>query len=100
MGLFTWVSTITGWWHRATTAAMANGLSHEILRDAYWLAQQAATEYLGPTADPAKRAQLESAARAFVVARLVARGVPESIARYALEAAVQILKRERRPSSL
>jgi hypothetical protein len=85
MGLRNWVSSLSGWTNRAMTAAMANGMTNEVIRDAYWLAQEAA-----------KKFDESPQMRAFVIAQLVARGVPESMARMALEAAVQILRAERK----
>ena len=88
MGLRNWIASLAGWFRRAYAAAAANGLTDELVRDAYWLAKKAAESIDDPT-QPA-----EAARRAFVIAQLTARGIPESIARMALEMAVQILKRE------
>jgi hypothetical protein len=89
MGLTSWFNALTGWLRRSLAAASANGLTDELVRDAYWLAKKAAETIDDPTdAVEAKR-------RAFVIAQLTAKGVPESIARFALEAAIQILKREK-----
>ena len=57
---------------------------HDVLKMAYEWALVAAEEY----ADNDTR-------RAFVIRMLVARGVPESVARLAVELAVQLIKKER-----
>jgi hypothetical protein len=84
MGFKEWWNALTGWLKRSMAAAAANGLTDQLVRDAYWLAKEAAGKALE-----------NEAARAFVVAELRRRGIPESIARTALELAVQLLKRER-----
>jgi hypothetical protein len=76
--------SLVGWLRRALSAAAANGLTDQLVREAYWLAKEAASQALE-----------NESARAFVLAKLREKGVPESIARTALELAVQILKRER-----
>jgi hypothetical protein len=89
MGLRNWIAAVTGWLKRALAAASANGLTDELVRDAYWLAKKAAETIDDPTD------QADAKRRAFVIAQFTSRGIPESIARFALEAAVQILKREK-----
>lgn len=88
MGLTNWLHALTGWLRRALSAASANGLTDDLVRDAYWLAKKAAEQLDGADGVEAQR-------RAWVIGELAKRGIPESIARFALEAAVQILKRER-----
>ena len=70
---------------KAFAAAKANGLTDKLVNETYGLAQKAAEQFDDDT----------DAARAWVLAKLKERGVPESLGRFALEAAVQILKRER-----
>lgn len=84
MGLKEFFVGLVGWLRRALSAATANGLTDEIVRDAYWLVKEAAT-----------RAMENEQARGWVLSQLVAKGIPESIARTSLELALQILKRER-----
>lgn len=60
-------------------------VSDDVLKMALDWARNAATQQL-----------TNDARREFVVKLLVARGIPESIARLATELAVQLLKRERR----
>lgn len=64
-------------------AAKDNGLSDEILDQAYRWAKVAAARFVDNTDR-----------REFVVKMLVARNIPESVARFAVEAAVQLLKKE------
>ena len=68
---------------KAFDAAKANGLTDQLLSQALGLVREAATQF----ADNTER-------REWVVAALVANKVPESVARFAVEAALQVLKRE------
>jgi len=68
---------------KAFDAAKANGLTDRLMADTLTLARVA----VGKFTEDAER-------REWVVSILVSRGVPESIARFAVEAAVQLLKRE------
>lgn len=77
------LSAIGGLVQRAFKAAQDNGLTDEILKQALAWARVAATQFVD-----------NDVRRAFVVKMLVSRGVPESIARIAVEAAVQLLKQE------
>lgn len=74
---------VRGLVQRAFDAAKANGLTDRVVADALTFARQAATQFT----DNVER-------RDWAVAQLVAMRVPESIARIAVEAAVQLLKRE------
>lgn len=83
MGLGQWFGFLGGLVKRAFAAAQANGLTDRVVADALSLARAASTGF----ADNAER-------REWVVAQLRAAKVPDSIARMAVEAAVQLLKRE------
>ena len=64
-------------------AAKDNGLTDEIVQLALGYVKRAATDFT----DNTQR-------REWVVGLLMAKGVPESLARFAVEAAVQLIKRE------
>lgn len=68
---------------KAFQAAEANGLTDQAISQALGYARLALSRF----ADDAQR-------RDWVVAKLVGGGMKESIARFAVEAAVQLLKRE------
>jgi hypothetical protein len=70
--------------YRAIHSATARGLTKQLIEQAKELAKEAAAKF----ADNAQR-------REWVVARLVARGIPESIARLAVELAVSAIKGEK-----
>lgn len=71
---------------KAFRAAQESGLTDELLKWALELAKQAAKNFT----DNASR-------REWVVSALVAKGAPESVARFAVESAVQLIKREQKP---
>ncbi len=83
MSVRDWFTIFSGWVKRAFAASQENGLTDRLVADALTLARVAMTKF----ADNAER-------REWVIALLGARGVPESLARFALEAAVQLLKQE------
>jgi hypothetical protein len=70
---------------KALNLAFARGLTKQLIEQAKELAKEAAAKFV----DNAQR-------REWVVAQLVARGIPESIARLAVELAVSILKGEQK----
>lgn len=68
---------------KAFSAAKASGLSDELVQMALPFVRAAAAQFT----DNAQR-------REFVVGVLVAKGIPESIARLTVELAVQLIKKE------
>lgn len=78
MNLFGWLKSFLG---KVMAAAKANGLTDDIVKLAMRLANQAAVEF-----------ETNEARRNFVLTALSARGVPDSLARFALESAVQMIK--------
>lgn len=68
---------------RALNAAVESGLTDEVVHTAYQWAKVAANKFV----DNAEK-------REFVVRMLVAKGVPESLARLATELGVRLLKAE------
>lgn len=71
------------WLKKCLVAANAAGLTDDIIKLAYSWAKIAAVQLT----DNAER-------REFVVRILVSKGIPESVARFAVEAALQIIKQE------
>lgn len=82
MNIFKWFANL---FRRVMDAARANGLTDEVIRQAMQLAREAATRF----ADNAAR-------REWAVQMLTERHIPEAVARFAIEAAVQLLKREQK----
>jgi len=86
MNFFGIFKAIGRWAKRAFTIAQENGLSDDVIKTALGLVREAA----GQANDNATK-------REWVVTGLRATGLPESIARMAVEMAVQIWKRDDQP---
>lgn len=80
MNIFTWIGSL---FKKAFNIAVERGLTDELLNDAKKMVIVAA----GRFADNSEK-------REWVVKLLVLRGLPESVARFAVEAAVQLIKKE------
>ncbi len=80
MNLFGWLKGVLA---KVFAAAQANGLTDKLINEARTLAEVAARDL----ADNTSR-------REWVVQALVASGTSESLARFALEAAIQLLKKK------
>ena len=78
-----YLSQFVGLVKKAFVAAASNGLTDKLIADTLVLVKAAALKYV----DSADR-------RNYVIGQLVKRGVPESIARLAVELAVQLFKKE------
>lgn len=83
MFLLNWVKKFGGFIKKAFLAADGKGLTDKLVKDALTFVKVAAVKF----ADNAEK-------REWAVKALVSRGIPESLARLAVELAVQILKRE------
>lgn len=83
MGLMTWLKSLGGFIGKMFKAAIENGVTDPLAKLAVSYAKTAATKFV----DNAQR-------REWVVAQLMSRGVPESLARVLTELAVQFIKKE------